>query len=84
MYRVEQPRTIAKCSLWSSNSKNCSCQADIILVIYACPESVERRRTTKLERMGLFLLISTELPFLPSSEKEVRAIRFYLKGKTVI
>lgn len=48
------------------------------------PESMERRWTAKWQRMGLFLLISTELPFLPSSEKGVRAIRFSLRGKTVI
>lgn len=42
-------------------------------------ESLERTWAAKWEGMGLFLLISTELPLLPSSEKEIRIIRFYLR-----
>lgn len=39
--------------------------------------SCRHKWTAKWQRMGLFLLISTEFPLLPSSEKEIIATRFY-------
>lgn len=78
------------CAGWSSlmwqSGADVFSTSDNLLVPRRCTSwllhftfSCRHKWTAKWQRMGLFLLISTEFPLLPSSEKEIIATRFYLR-----